>query len=92
MLANDWKEFCFYLGVVAGFILPLFNIPLAWKIYKLKSAKNISFLWAVGVWICVVLILPQVLLSPDWSYKIFGIVNFILFSIVFFLVCRFRKQ
>lgn len=86
------KSFIFYLGMTAGIVLPFFNIPLIWKIRKNQSSRNISLVWAVGVWVCVLAMLPQTLLSPDWSYKIFGVVNFILFSAAFFFILRYRRN
>lgn len=84
------KTFFFYLGITAGFLLPFFNIPLIWKIRKHKSSKNISLVWAAGVWVCILGMLPQTILSPDWSYKIFGIVNFLFFSATFFFILHYR--
>lgn len=86
------KDWILYVAAVAGFMLPLFNIPLAVKIYRQKSAKNFSLTWAIGLQVCIVLMLPQVLVSPDWSYRIFGIFNFILFSVVFVMVMIYRKS
>ena len=85
------KQFFLYLGALSGFAMPFFNIPLIATIRRNKSSKNISWAWALGVWICIVLMLPQVLISPDWSFKIFGVVNFILFSVTLFYVHRYRK-
>ncbi|MDO8494329.1 MAG: hypothetical protein Q7S68_03225 [Deltaproteobacteria bacterium] len=85
------KNFFLYLGAAVGFILPFFNIPFILKIRKAKSAKNISLAWAYGVWVCIVLMLPQVLLTDDWSFKIFGLVNFLFFSVVAFHVWYYRK-
>ena len=84
------KNFFFYLGVVAGTVIPFFNIPLILKIRQNKSSKDISLIWTVGVWICALAMLPQALLSSDLSYKLFGGINFILFSGVVFCVFRYR--
>ncbi|MBI4125116.1 MAG: hypothetical protein HY466_04220 [Deltaproteobacteria bacterium] len=85
------KPFFLYLGVAAGFVLPFFNIPFIFKIRKNKSSKDISLVWAVGIFICVVLMLPQAWLSQDLSFKIFGIVNFILYSAAFYHIIYYRK-
>ena len=82
----------FYLSAMASFVMPFFNIPLIWKIRRLKSAKEISLIWTCGVWVCVLLVLPQAWVSPDLSFKIFGVVNFILFSFVAFYVWRYRHS
>ena len=84
------KHFFLYLGTAAGFILPLFNIPLILKIRRNKSSKDISYAWAVGVWVCVVLMFPQTLLSPDLSFRIFGLMNLFLFSVAFYYIRRYR--
>ena len=79
------------IGVVAGAVLPLFNIPLIIKLVKRKSAKDFSKLWVLGVWTCALLMLPSAILSPDLAYKVFGIMNIILFSVVTFLVLRYHR-
>jgi len=43
------------IGMVASLTLPLFNIPLIYKIKKTKSSKDLSLIWAIGVWFCIVL-------------------------------------
>lgn len=85
------KQIIFYVGTVAGLVLPLFNIPLIWGIRRSKNSGNISLLWAWGVWVCIVLMLPQTLMSPDWSFKIFGIANFVLFSAAFAHILYYRR-
>jgi len=84
------RQFILYLGVVAGTIIPFFSIPLILKIRQNKSSKDISLVWTVGVWVCTLFMFPQALLSVDLSYKLFGVVNFILFSGVVFFVFRYR--
>ena len=69
------KQVFFYLGVAAGMIIPFFSIPLILKIRKNRSSKDISLVWTVGVWVCALAMLPQALLSPDLSYKLFAVVN-----------------
>lgn len=78
------------LGTLAGFLLPFFNIPLILTIRRNKSAANISLVWTFGVWICTFLMLPQVFVTEDLTFKIFGLVNFILFSVVVFYVRKHR--
>ena len=85
------KPFFLYLGVVAGFVLPFFNIPFILTIRKNKSSKDISLVWAVGIFVCVLLMLPQSLLSQDLSFKIFGIANFVLYSFAFYHIIYYRK-
>ena len=84
------KNFSLYLGTIAAFILPFFNIPLILTIRRNKSSSNISLIWTFGVWICSFLMLPQIFVTEDMTFKIFGLVNFVLFSGVVFYVCRHR--
>ena len=79
------------IGMVSGIALPLFNIPLIVKLIKRKSSKDFSLSWAVGVWVCIVLMTPQALRSEDIAFKAYGIVNIIFFSIVVFFVLKYRK-
>ena len=78
------------VGIVAGVTLPLFNIPLILRLLKRKSAEDFSISWAVGVWICILLMTPQALRSQDLAFKAYGIVNIIFFSAVVFLVLKYR--
>jgi len=58
--------------------------------FSKEVQAHISLVWAWGVFVCVMLMLPQTLLSPDLSFKIFGIVNFILFSAAFGHILYYR--
>jgi uncharacterized protein with PQ loop repeat len=77
-------------GIAAGIIMPLFNFPLVYKIWKRKSSSDISLVWALGIWGSIVLMLPASLISPDPVLKVFGILNFFLFSGVLFVVLKYR--
>lgn len=77
-------------GIAAGIIMPLFNLPLVYKILKRKSSTDISLVWALGIWGSIVLMLPSSLISPDPVFRIFGVLNFLLFSGVLFAVLKFR--
>ena len=77
-------------GIVAGIIMPLFNFPLVYKIWKRKSSSDISLVWALGIWGSIVLMLPASLISTDPVLKVFGILNFFLFSGVLFVVLKYR--
>ncbi|MBI3252419.1 MAG: hypothetical protein HYZ52_03765 [Candidatus Omnitrophica bacterium] len=79
-------------ALVAGVLLPLFNIPLIVKLIKRKSAEDFSLVWALGVWGCIVLMTPQALRSSDIAFKAYGIVNIIFFSLVVFFILKYRKQ
>ena len=79
------------IGILASVVLPLFNIPLIVKLIKRKSSKDFSLVWVLGVWGCAVLMLPAALISPDITFKAFGITNVVLFSLVTWLVVRYHR-
>ena len=78
------------IGLIAAVVLPFWNIPLIVRMGKRRSSKDISLFWALGVWICLVLMLPAALISDDIVFKAFSITNIILFSIVVIQVLRFK--
>ena len=65
------------IALVASIILPLWNIPLILRIIKRRSSEDISVFWAVGVWICLLGILPSGLKSDFLVWKAFAIGNFL---------------
>lgn len=77
-------------GMAASIIMPLFNIPLVYKIWKRKSSSDLSLVWTLGIWISIIVMLPATLISSDPVFRIFGITNFILFSAVVYSVLKFR--
>ena len=78
------------LGMVAAIVLPLWNIPLILNIERRRSSKDISLWWAWGIWGCLALMLPASLASPDPVFRIFGIINIVLFTAVVIQVLRYR--
>ena len=78
------------IGIIAAVILPFWNIPLIIRIQKRKSSKDISIFWALGVWVCLILMFPAAIVSNDTVFKVFSIVNIILFSLVVAQTLRFR--
>ena len=78
------------VGMIASIALPLFNLPLMLKIRRRGSSKDISLVWAVGVWACIVLMLPAALISSDMVFRVFSIVNSVLFTGVLLYVLRYR--
>ncbi len=86
---DHWVE---SIGMIAGVTLPLFNIPLVMKILKRKSSNDFSLAWAIGVWVCIVLMTPQALRSSDLSFRAFGIVNLVCFSAVLFFILKYRSK
>ena len=78
------------VGMVSGIIMPFFNIPLIVRIIRRRSSEDISLVWVVGAWICVMGMLPQSLQSPDPVLLTFAIVNCLFFSGVFLSVLYFH--
>ena len=80
------------IGTWSAIALPLFNIPLIIRLWKRKSSEDFSLSWALGVWVCIVLMTPQALRSTDEAFRAFGIVNILFFSVVTFLVVKYRRK
>ncbi|MBL7130356.1 MAG: hypothetical protein ISS45_02985 [Candidatus Omnitrophica bacterium] len=78
------------IGIIAAVILPFWNIPLIARIERRKSSKDISLFWVLGVWICLVFMFPAAIISDDIVFKVFSIVNIILFSLVVIQTLRYR--
>ena len=79
------------IALIAAIALPLWNIPLIVRIIKRKSSKDISISWALGVWVCILLMAPEAFRSPDIVWRAFNIVNLILFTAVTAVVLWYRK-
>ncbi len=86
---SDWIE---KVGVISSVTLPLFNIPLILKLIRRKSSEDFSLSWAVGVWVCIVLMTPQALRSPDIAFRAYGVVNIIFFTGVVFFILKYRQK
>ena len=78
------------IGMFAAILLPFWNIPLIIRINRRKSSKDVSLAWTLGVWSCLVMILPSGLASPDPIFKVFSIINVLFFSGVVIQVIRYR--
>ena len=78
------------IGAVASFILPFFNIPLILRLIRRKSADDLSLIWVMGVWICIILMTPTALSSSDAVFRTFGATNLIFFSFVVFFTLKYR--
>jgi hypothetical protein len=68
----------------------MFNIPLMVRIWRRRSADDISLSWLFGVWGCMVVMLPSALTSSDVVLRVFGVANVVLFSGVVVVVMYFR--
>ncbi len=79
------------IGLVAGIALPLFNIPLIVRIVKRKSSEDMSLSWAIGVWVCILLMTPQGLRSSDVAFRTYSYVNIVFFTAVVVCILRYRR-
>lgn len=79
------------LGLFAAVILPLWNIPLIVRMVQRRSSRDISLWWALGVWVCLILMAPSGFTSQDIVWKVFNITNFILFSAVVIFTLIYHK-
>ena len=80
------------VAFVAAIILPLWNIPLILRIIRRRSSQDISIYWLMGVWTCFLLMAPQGLKSQDPVWRIFNIMNLILFTAVVIVTLAYRKK
>ena len=78
------------LGLIAAVVLPFWNIPLIIRIGRRGSSKDVSLWWTLGVFICLLLMLPSGLVSTDPVFKVFSVVNVVLFGAVVMQVMRYR--
>ena len=79
------------ISLIAAVVLPMWNLPLVIRVIKRKSSADISLAWALGVWSCLLLMLPSGIISEDIVFKAFTISNFILFSCTVAVVIRYHK-
>ncbi len=78
------------IGRCAAVILPFWNIPLIWRIIQRKSADDISLAWLIGVWVCVIAMLPSAIASSDIAFKLLGCINAFFFTCVFLVVLKYH--
>jgi len=86
------KELLSLLGMIGGAVMPLFNIPLIYRIAKRKSAADISLFWLFGVWACILLMLPISFLTSDLTLRLFGICNAVFFTGVVFVTMKYHHR
>ena len=79
------------IALFAAVILPFFNIPLIVKIIQRRSSRDISLVWALGVWCCIVLMAPSGFRSVDIVWRAYNYVNLALFTVVVVIVLKYRK-
>lgn len=80
------------LGLVASVCLPLFNIPLMMRMIQRRSSADLSLIWVLGVFFCIVATLPAAYYSPDLVFRVYQVINIIFFSGVMFLAVYFRVR
>ncbi len=78
------------LGMVSAVAMPFFDIPLIARIVRRKSSEDISLVWTVGIYVCILGMLPSSLVSSDPILVAFGIVNAALFTAVVVAVFWYR--
>lgn len=86
------KEIFDTMGLLGALVLPLFNIPLIVNIVKRKSSDDISMTWALGVYSCLLLMAPSSYSSADFVWRAFNLSNLALFSVVVFVIFKYRKR
>ncbi len=86
----EQQSFISSIGVAAAAVLPLFNIPLIIRIVKRKSSEDISLSWAVGVWVCILLMAPSGFTSKDIVWRTFNYTNLLLFTGVVLATLKYR--
>jgi hypothetical protein len=79
------------IGFLAAVLMPLWNIPLIWHLERRKSSRDISLPWALGVWGCILLMLPDGLRSADPTFRAFCVVNVVCFTVVVVQVLRYHR-
>lgn len=80
------------LALVASVIMPLWNIPLIIKIVQRRSSEDLSVAWFLGVWVCMILMIPWACVTQDIVLKVFSFVNVSLFSVVGFVMFKYRNK
>jgi uncharacterized protein with PQ loop repeat len=80
------------IALIASVVLPLWNIPLIIRIIKRRSSADISIYWAVGVWACLLAMLPSGIKSDFIVWKAFAVCNFLSFSGVALCTVLFYKR
>jgi uncharacterized protein with PQ loop repeat len=80
------------IALIASIALPLWNIPLIYRIIQRKSSKDVSLAWTLGVWSCLGLMVPSGILSKDLVWKVYTLTNFTLFNGVLIAVLFYRKK
>ncbi len=79
------------LGLIGAVMLPFWNIPLIIRIARRRSSRDLSLWWTFGILACLLIMLPAGLTSSDVVFKVFTVLNVVLFSAVVIQVMRYRN-
>ncbi len=79
------------VGFWAGVVLPLFDISLIAHVIKRKSSADISLLWAFGLWLTSVLMMPSAFVSGNIQAIGFNSMNVLMLTLVVIVVFKYRK-
>ena len=79
------------MGMIAAIFLPFFNIPLIVRIVKRKSSRDISLVWAVGIWVGIIMMAPSGIMSADPVWRTFNYTNIVFFTGVLVATLKYRK-
>ncbi len=85
------EKFWEKLSFIAAVTMPIWNIPLIVKVIKRRSASDISLGWVFGIWLSFLAMAPGAYLSTDITVKGFAYSNILVFTVVVFVVMRYRK-
>ena len=80
------------IGLYAGIMLPLWDIPLIVRILRRRSAADISLWWAWGIWLSSVLMAPSAFVAHNPIAIGFNIVNVLTLSVVLFVVVKYQGE
>jgi uncharacterized protein with PQ loop repeat len=78
------------ISLIAGIVLPFWNIPLIVRVVKRRSSEDISLWWGIGVWISLAFMLPHGLITDEIVLRWFAISNFSLFTITFIIILLYH--
>ncbi|OGW83433.1 MAG: hypothetical protein A2987_03175 [Omnitrophica bacterium RIFCSPLOWO2_01_FULL_45_10] len=79
------------IALFAAVVLPFFNLPLIFRIIRRRSSEDISVVWALGIWVCLILMAPSAFCSKDTVWRVFSVINLALFSLVVFFVLLYSR-
>ena len=80
------------IGLWAGIILPLWDIPLIVRIIRRKSSADISLIWMWGLWASSVLMAPSALIANTNKAAVgFNIVNVTALTTLLVVVLKYHR-